>query len=496
MKKNKIKKLMLLLILYSNIISMGITKYHTWLKTNHSNCFTEIKEIFLCEHLYIDINFALHACVSNNATEELLIKRLIGFIKNIVAKVNPTKTITLATDGQAPYAKMMLQKKRRTTNIFTDDKYITPLHFSPGTIFMNSLGEKLDKYFLSLTTEFGIEVIKLFNSPNEAEIKLFQQILINNKINPDDKHVILSSDADVIVIACSVKCCDKILICIRQSKIFTMFSIDQYIKNVKEKSKITSNFPNQDITMISLFYGNDYLPKLNYTNPDNLWKSYYECLSVCKTGFFNKDETINNTFMQKYMMLITINLRKQFQKMFVFSQMNMSTYDKYIKGLIWCHRTYVNACCYDYDFIYTDQSPHALGIYFYLSQKKTFVNFPLKVNYIPDKIYASLILPRASIISLVDKKMEKIVSDKSLDFLFESENCKICDDYSKELKKLNNSLTGVAMFYDDDESTDLTESIDNISHAFNQHKKNHKNLTMKDFKNAEKILLKKFSEKL
>ena len=93
---------------------MGIDKFQTWIYNNHCNAI-EPYSVGSHNHVYIDINYILHKLISYSPDEDTLIKNVIGTIHSYF-HTNKLKSINLAVDGSANYAKILLQKKTKIVN--------------------------------------------------------------------------------------------------------------------------------------------------------------------------------------------------------------------------------------------------------------------------------------------------------------------------------------------------------------------------------------------
>ena len=190
---------------------MGIEKFHTWLKNTY---YTSIMDYDngSYEHIYVDLNFLLHRLVSYVSSENELLERMKKSLSTIVTNNRPLKSLTLAADGSATYAKIMLQKKRRTqtaqslmakqTNDDSSAK-LSSLLLTPGTEFMNKFNTMIKNYAHNLKEILSSNVninLDLSDNPDESEFKICRY-LRKNSTNICDTHLIISNDADIILIA-------------------------------------------------------------------------------------------------------------------------------------------------------------------------------------------------------------------------------------------------------------------------------------------------------
>src|SRR5439155_7525028 len=104
--------------------------------------------------------------------------------------------------------------------------------------------------------------VELVAGPGEAEFKLIRKVLNHEKTST---HLLVSTDADTILMACSVGRPN-----IHINNLKNIISIDDLLQKHKQKN-VVSNNPGKDFMLVSLLMCNDYLPKLKYVNIDRLW---------------------------------------------------------------------------------------------------------------------------------------------------------------------------------------------------------------------------------
>lgn len=472
---------------------MGIEKFHKWLYNRYKNCFEDIKKSSF-NYVYIDINCILHRVVNGSINEKMLFKKFYSHINNILKFNVPTKKLILAIDGVAPFAKIILQRKRRlkiSRNISSKNinrksgiiNVVNPLHFTPGTKFMKLLPEKINKFLKKIESTYKIKT-EILNGSGEAEFKIVNSLTKISKNN--DRHLLVSTDADIILIACSVT--NNITKNIYINNFKYIISIDKLLQLHKQKVGISSN-SNKDFMLISLLMGNDYLPKLNYVNPDKLWDAYISALKNDNKGCF-----INNNFNYDFLLNLFRALIVQIPKQWI-SQFNVYNYSEdmyknYIEGLVWCSEVYTNSLCEQTEYMYKyNYSPHPFGLLFYLeSNIKTLkteqTNTPILKLIIPEDIYAILVLPKSSL-HLVDNKYSKKI-DESLNFLYDEEMCKDCIKYHKMLDSYHTELQN------DPDNVDKIKEIKKImketSLVMIKHKNIHKNISISEINHVIKYL--------
>ena len=98
----------------------------------------------------------------------------------------------------------------KNLEIKNTDNFISPIIFTPGTKFMNNLPNFLKDYFDKLRDKYhNVELIDLTDLEyGESEFKLFYKmkdiIKLNNNSNNKESNILVSNDADVIIMALSI----------------------------------------------------------------------------------------------------------------------------------------------------------------------------------------------------------------------------------------------------------------------------------------------------
>jgi 5'-3' exonuclease len=171
------------------------------------------------DHFLLDFNsiiYGAHAQATMENTNsknfaKTVIKYVIAEIDELVNLVKPTKTLFIAMDGTVPMGKAVKSRARRfkevKRNILFNELDIpiseNPLPtalFTPGTDFMNDLSKAIKKMTFPKIKNV---IISDSNEAGEGEHKImpFLRELAQNKKNKSQKTVILSPDADMIVLA-------------------------------------------------------------------------------------------------------------------------------------------------------------------------------------------------------------------------------------------------------------------------------------------------------
>lgn len=377
---------------------MGILNYTKWLKTNYANSFKP-KWLYYYDHIYIDINYILHYVFYGTQNEEEIFYKFFSVIDRLLFNQNPIKSITFVGDGPAPLAKMLLQKKRRSTMTIKDH---SPIIFSPNTIFMDTIGKKIEEYGEKIKKVFGTEVIIDINNVGEGELKIKNYLLKN--LNNNDTNLIVSSDADVIVM-CSNSDIQNlnyiyIMVDIKTTNILKLGDIiESHFKTINK----SINY-NDDFVLVSLLMGNDYLPSLSCSNLDNYWKAYDNLMLLnpeyTEIGLIDNEGNINKNVFMDYL----IEVHDLYNKKYIFkynekyNNTNINKiYKNYLDGLTWCFHMYKNGQCMRYNYYYKyDISITPIDLINVISNNEDYCKLDRNVfEYENAKLYSYNIIPKS-----------------------------------------------------------------------------------------------------
>lgn len=427
---------------------MGITNFHKMIKEKYSKAFQN-KWMSTYDNVYVDLNYVLHFCSYSAETEENVFSRLRNFFDNILLEIIPTRTLTVCSDGVAPLAKLVLQRQRRlsVSKNISEKKSFNTILFTPGTDFMKNLKTKLSDYFKFLENIYGITVDYLDSETDEAELKLKYQLMQNMDKHQNDTHIIVTNDADVIVMLTTLKNVENTFVFCKNNNQNEVLSIGKLIDLHTDKVGSSIN-PNYDFAFVSIMMGNDYLPKIRLVNFEKIWDSYMEVLKVLPNGIVNNNLSINHNFLIK-MFYRVINKSKQ-KSLNIITIINSfdELYSNYLDGLMWCFDTYHTGKCVRYDYMYEYQeSPHPLGLIFNIKENPNLLVIN-KITYPPISpvLYAILVLPNFAK-DLINKKYHKFLEKN--DILYSVEKCTKCSDFCNKIKSIKTDLANVETELDD-----------------------------------------------
>ncbi len=453
---------------------MGITNFNKWLSQNYPQI---IKKIHKSEYdnVFIDLNPILHVGINKSKNTKELLKKVKWLTDEILKKIIPQKRIIFSTDGIPSFAKMILQRERRTNMVKSmgecknTENFINPIILTPGTDFSNGLLDHLEDYFKKLREKYPeIEIIELISEDyGESEFKLFNKM----KEFPKERNILVSNDADVVIMALSITDNKKnIYIANNSGNNFTEINLNKFY-NMLNLNKLYSNL---DFTFLMLLMGNDYLPKLNFMNINKVLPIYYELAKKDKLVInHNKKLTINNKLFGKIIFRL-FGKNKSF-KINSLEELNFKKIENYLEGLIWCLNDYHNSKCdnmyYMFEFEKLGISPDELYYYLSLNEKKV-IEYPkipeLINNIIYDKsTYISIVMPYKTKFLINSGFPDYIYENHK--YLYEEELCESCYDYHKKLSDL--CITKKYLEDTDCDTDEIKKKIASINMEFSNHKK-------------------------
>lgn len=461
---------------------MGILNFNKSIKSKYPNAF-RTSWLQTYDHIYIDLNFALHYSSYGTVKKTEIYSRLFKFIENIILELIPTKSIVFACDGSAPLSKLVLQRKRRLnmsrgieiSNITIDPNVdASSLLFTPGTDFMMSLEDKMNDFMLYLKLVFNVDVEFMDHEYDEAELKLKKKIMDNISNNSKDTHAFVSNDADVVLMLTTLANFDNVYIFNKGNS--EVLSILKLIDEHTDLVGTTLN-PGLDFTALNLLLGNDYLPKINYVDFDKLWNAYQKIAQYNIEGlviYNNNKPELNISFLRKIMIDVLHNIKSCYINNTPVHNLFSYLYKNYANGYNWCMLTYTTGICDKYDYMYEcEDSPHPLGILYNLEYftDTTFV----ESKPLSPVLYSILLLPK-SWKHLINEKYHNFVEcEKNL---YMEESCNKCKQHNKKLREFKSQIK--ILESEKKSVTDVKKQLRSVTKDLSLHKKQHTLLTLDD----------------
>jgi len=209
---------------------MGIPSYFSYIIKNHANIIRNLqhhrnraKTQF--SSIYLDCNSIIYDAVrmvesdtgaqhKSKTVEDRIITAVIQNIWHYIELIRPTKTVYIAFDGVAPFAKMAQQRVRRyktgymasidfsseTPQSASSKKWNTTA-ITPGTDFMRLLSMRVRREFDNSNSRIGCEsiIVSASDEAGEGEHKMFEHM--RQTATPDENIVVYGLDADLIMLS-------------------------------------------------------------------------------------------------------------------------------------------------------------------------------------------------------------------------------------------------------------------------------------------------------
>lgn len=452
---------------------MGIEGFYKWIKDEYSDSIynidsDEIPKYF--NHVYVDLNYLLHMCSYNSNNMTHTINKLKNILLDITIKTQPTISLNLFCDGVAPMAKLLEQRKRRleSLDVIDEDSNIdnSTLNFTPGTIFLETLEDKLKQIINIIKNQLVIDTHIDIIGDGEGELKIKNKLLENYAKSDSDTHVLVTTDADVILMAMANPSYKNTFILLKD----TILSLDKLLCQHK-KLYLCGNYSNLDFSFLNLFLGNDYIPKLKFISNEKLWLAYKKNIDKYKY-LIDNNNNIQYDFLIDILTDIIAQIKLCFYKKISFKDYDVDKIENYLNGIFWTYLMYKNGKCLDYKYKYNyDDSIDPLNLQLYLLAKKTnkqTMSLNINDNIINRNLCAILLLPKRACI-LINEKYHKFI--ENIDELYQEEKCSLCKKYLKTYKDNKKKL----------ENENITkEEYKSFYNIYSSHKKTHKNLSYED----------------
>ena len=204
---------------------MGIPSYFSFIVKSHRTIIKKITKHRKIHNLYLDSNSIIYDIIrnieytTNEEFEEKVMIEVCNKISEYINVISPSNKVLIAFDGVAPVAKLDQQRNRRYKSWFQNElsKQIEKkmndsslgswdtCSITPGTQFMNKLGDYVKNYFsneVNNLTIFGVNeiIVSCSQSVGEGEHKIFKYIRDNAEYHSQSETIIYGLDADLIML--------------------------------------------------------------------------------------------------------------------------------------------------------------------------------------------------------------------------------------------------------------------------------------------------------
>jgi len=477
---------------------MGIVNFQKFIKDNHGDSYRS-QWLDRYDMIYMDLNFLLHM-VSNRSDSQKQILTNLKFLIITLLTSYPVKRIIMCADGQAPLAKMFLQRKRRITSVQStnsdciEQEHMMSLNFTPGSEFMKNLEKNLGDLTSYLHIQYNVEVVYDILNPDEGEVKIRKYVGMYMEMNPNDTHLIFSGDSDQILLLSSLPQLSNVYMTNGSQSVL---SIGRMMDMHFEKFGRSRSYQ-WDFIFLNLLLGNDYLPKVGLVTVEHIWEAY-------RTIFRNNsdeklvesiDPLIINPTIFHDLIHYMVGKRSPHLQKFNINDIRLPKYKNYIDGIVWCFGIYTTGVCHSYQYIYDSNDDDekinkTINPWGVVMSLIGMVSIPIKKSPpINLDLYTLLLIPEIAK-NLFDCTTEsyKRVVDK-FPIIYEAERCvecknnlKVCRSIHEEMRHCNEQSI------DDNRLDELKKEKIIIRRRMITHKKKHQPLTLKKIQAIEKIFI-------
>lgn len=456
---------------------MGITGFHDWIRTYHNNVFIPTTGNTVWDYIYVDVNHILHKALYRSNDKEVYIDKVIEAIKGLTRNWCARKEWIFAIDGASPYAKVILQRLRRLQTAQSgkvQDYKLSALHLTPGSPVLQNVEKNIINWMDEFINSLGILKTKYsiigHRKAGEGELKIVHQMKLCYLGDTSASHLLISNDADMIAMTAAIHP-------IKNIAVFTskeIISIDALVKNIWNKCNWSyfkpkwfnesidqSESTRNDICVLSIMGGNDYIPKVGYTTIPKLFNAYYNYRKADHHGFTDENGISKERFI-KYLLFVNKNMMKNNQ---VFKMDNNTVIfddariEDYLEGLQWCLEMYRTGICPKQDWAYTSSGvilPIHIIVYLLTHDIPKIPRSDAKP--IPHKVYPLLTLP-SSAKDLIHTDLHKYMNKDHMKDMYSHENCEKCISYRHKITKINGDITNMKNRINDAIDNDEDEGI-------------------------------------
>jgi hypothetical protein len=292
------------------------------------------------DYVYIDCNYMLHYLIYKCRNDQELYSRTFEYFKYVFDTIKVFKKIYLVFDGK--YDKKLLTNPKQQTqelrykNKKESDDYDKQSIY-PGSQIVSTyktyLQDIIEKYKKILMGKFTIETHD-DSVEGEADFKILDLIYGSDQ----DNICILSKDSDMILISYSLIINQNINIQImsnfRPIKFIDVNKLGKLPKVIKGEKKDIETF-GPDYILITLFLGNDYLPKISNITYDSIIKCYIRYLEHGNSKIIKKKK-LNYLNLINFITYIVIDKKIKFN----FKNLDTKRFSTYYNNLCWTLKQY------------------------------------------------------------------------------------------------------------------------------------------------------------
>ncbi len=291
-------------------------------------------------NLYIDCNFMIHYLIYKCKNDFELYTRTFDYFEYVFNTIKVSSTVILVFDGE--HDKTFMTNPKQQTHLLrakykkeSDDYDKQPIYPKSEIIstFKTYMEDIINKYkllckmnFKIRTNDDGIE--------GEADFKILKDI-----DESDEKNIcILSKDSDMVLIAYSLIIKKNLLIDIminlRPIKFIDVNRIVNLSKPIYNGKKVIESY-GPDYVLLTMFLGNDYLPKISNVNYETIFTCYNLYLTHGNNPIISKNK-IKKKNLINFITYIVLNKKVKYNK----KNIDLDRFKIYYNNLSWSLKHY------------------------------------------------------------------------------------------------------------------------------------------------------------
>lgn len=298
---------------------MGIESFYgKFIKPNYNDCIESTIPMEVAS-LFIDCNGIFHDSAQrvygyggykgeNSPNVNKLCVQVIKTLRDVVNTCKPKHNLIIAPDGVATVAKMNQQKsrrynaaKQRTEQMFDSNQ------FTPGTGLMIRLDRDIESWIKSKADISAKRVIYSSHlDPGEGEHKIFQFIRENKILPGSGAHILYGMDSDLIILSLLS---DLKGIYLMREDYSELINIDRLRERIVDDFMFDGGVRDRiikDFSVICMFAGNDFLPKLpSYTDISSFLEEFTNLYKSNARHLITADENIDFAVMKNILLGFT-----------------------------------------------------------------------------------------------------------------------------------------------------------------------------------------------
>ena len=285
------------------------------------------------DYVYLDCNYMIHYLIYKCKNDTDLYSKLFSYWDYLMSTIKIKKELLLIFDGEydtesyqnPKYQTHLLRAKTKSKSDEYDKQSIYPKSQILKT-FKEFFLEIVERYKKINKLNFNI-IINDDNNVGEADIKILDTIYNSTQNNI----CICSKDSDMILIAYSLMINKNINIDILSNlRPIKFINIDK-LRYINDKQQFGF-----DYILITMFLGNDYLPKISNITYEIIISAYEKYIKFNEPIIVNKK--INYNSLINYITILIIQSGKK--NKFNMKNIDLNRFNIYFNNFCWCLKYY------------------------------------------------------------------------------------------------------------------------------------------------------------